>query len=54
MQCFVCRLRGHKAVDCPDKWRRYHSTVSFRLTHLGATTTHLVYLFTDSTGHSSH
>lgn len=25
--CHVCRQRGHKQMQCPDRWRRYHSTV---------------------------
>lgn len=27
ISCFVCRSKGHKALNCPDKWRRYHTTV---------------------------
>ncbi|CAO1322370.1 unnamed protein product [Diamesa serratosioi] len=26
--CPLCKFRGHDIDTCPDKWRRYHSTVS--------------------------
>ncbi|XP_055373575.1 uncharacterized protein LOC129606951 [Condylostylus longicornis] len=26
--CFICKLSGHNVTLCPDKWRRYHSTVN--------------------------
>lgn len=26
--CPICKTRGHGIRECPDKWRRYHSTVS--------------------------
>lgn len=26
--CQVCKIRGHSAQLCPDKWRRYHSTTT--------------------------
>lgn len=25
--CYECRQKGHRQNLCPDKWRRYHSTV---------------------------
>lgn len=25
--CQLCKMRGHGVDHCPDKWRRYHSTV---------------------------
>lgn len=25
--CPICKIRGHSIDLCPDKWRRYHSTV---------------------------
>ncbi|KAH8365849.1 hypothetical protein KR093_005833, partial [Drosophila rubida] len=28
MLCQLCKMRGHTTDSCPDKWRRYHSTVS--------------------------
>lgn len=28
LTCPLCKLRGHSLDYCPDKWRRYHSTVS--------------------------
>lgn len=24
--CAICHCRGHNQTNCPDKWRRYHST----------------------------
>lgn len=27
MICQLCKMRGHSTDVCPDKWRRYHSTV---------------------------
>lgn len=27
--CPLCKFRGHDIDTCPDKWRRYHSTVSY-------------------------
>ncbi|KAL9699313.1 hypothetical protein quinque_002754 [Culex quinquefasciatus] len=26
MTCHLCGIRGHAQRNCPDKWRRYHST----------------------------
>lgn len=31
LTCPICKLRGHSIDLCPDKWRRYHSTVSMEL-----------------------
>lgn len=28
LSCPICKTRGHGIRECPDKWRRYHSTVS--------------------------
>lgn len=27
-RCSLCGVRGHIFAMCPDKWRRYHNTVS--------------------------
>lgn len=27
LACYVCKRKGHTQVLCPDRWRRYHSTV---------------------------
>lgn len=26
--CYTCNVRGHTAQICPDRWRRYHSTIT--------------------------
>lgn len=28
--CYICRRKGHRQTFCPDRWRRYHSTVSVK------------------------
>lgn len=28
LRCSVCKVIGHISSVCPDRWRRYHSTVS--------------------------
>lgn len=29
ISCHLCRQKGHRQFHCPDRWRRYHSTVCY-------------------------